>query len=205
MLIIDARQGPIYIKALKVTTQVTKGTHIRNPYRGPGVIMRGPGTVTLESVDLDRTSSPGCLSAALDFAGPPLKVILRRSIVQNHSCYLAGAWVVTRGVNLHAVQSTLRHNHGQLAGAVLVEGGSLNMELTDFEGNRNVRADDGHHLTISAISTDVPRVVLNRVRFKSVPRKSIYFDGRYTPDVSLRNMNWPEKTRPDFVSNTRHN
>lgn len=189
-LMIEGRVGTTVVEGISFTTSPDALSR-----RGAGVMVSGPGEVTLRDIELQRSIAGRCLTSAITLQRSPT-VRMERVVVRNHACYMAGALVVPKGADVTLSQCEFRQNKGELAGAILVTGGRLRIERTTFEGNRHARGDDGHHLVVGPGRSHIELVASS---FRTDPSTSVAFEAGAEPRFTVSGMAWPEPRRPEFV------
>lgn len=192
-LVVGGTPGRVVVQAITFTSRpdAPKG-------RGAGVLISGPGEVLLREVGLRRTIAGRCLNGAISLA-PPLRLIMERVQIERHRCYMAGALVIGPGAEVDLVESLVEANEGELAGAILLNGGHLRVVGSVFRANRFLRGDDGHHLVVGRGDAR-SSLELVAVEMATDADRSILFEAGLTPEVRFRRMPWPEPTRPAFVT-----
>ena len=190
-LVVEAPKGTaITIEGMSFTTIPNAQKN-----RGAGVMLSGPGRITITDVTFQKTIVGPCLGSAVSVAGP-VQLRLERVQVMDHSCYLAGALVVGPRVDAVIVDSLIANNTGQLAGAMLVTGGRLRVEGGRLTGNRFARGQKGHSVVLA--NSHPARLELVAVDLEE-SQTPIAFEGSVEPNVVLQRMGWPSSSWPSFV------
>lgn len=190
VLMVGATDGPVVIQGVSFTTAENAEAK-----RGAGVMLGGPGKITLRDVGFRRTIRGRCLSSAIALRDRP-RVRMERVHIEGHHCFMAGAMVIDAGARVAIYDSVVEDNAGELAGAFYVAGGTLIIERSILRGNRFARGDDGHHLVFGSGPS---RARLVATELATDVERSIAFEEGAEPAVAVARMPWPEAEQPAFV------
>lgn len=186
-LLLSAKGGQLLIEDVGFFAPKGNGSGL-----GSGVLIAGPGQVTLRNVDLIRTMTGRCLTSALSLSGE-VELFLEHVRIEGHRCYVAGAFVVAPNMRVSMKDSAIVDNEGQLAGAILMAGGQLRAEGTRLTANRFAREQDGHHLVVSSSEAELELVA---VRFETDENRSVRVEPGVQPFIRIDRMSWPEADLP---------
>ncbi|MBX2812994.1 MAG: right-handed parallel beta-helix repeat-containing protein [Myxococcales bacterium] len=192
VLIISApEKSTIHVEDITFTSAQRTSRH-----RGVGIMLSGPGTIKFTNVDLSRTITGYCIGSAIQ-ARSPLELQMDHVQIRAHNCYVAGAITIKSGMDVTIRNSSIEGNTGNLAGAILLTGGKLRIENTQFRANSFSRGTAGQALIVA--SAEPTELTLVAVEFLEHTGPPIAFDSDTAPTVRFSKMSWPQVPQPSFV------